>query len=612
MLPGGHMKKVPTQTIGNYHPNTSLREYPRRIGRKIKFKLKNLGKSRIQHRSFRDFSGFLSNSLISPMVYAPFREQDKRCFATMENIAKHLIGLSKNIEDKTLVSVIMPVFNREDTLKYAVDSVLEQSYKNIELIIVNDGSEDGSKVILENIKDPRVRVLHNNTRKGVSNARNQGLKAANGYYIAYLDSDNRWDSRYLAAMVGAFIELPDAEVIYSGQILFKGQQKYPFAVRYGSFNRSLLENRNYIDINSLCHTHDLYNRIGGFDESLVRLVDYDLIMRMAEKAQTYSVPVLLSYYYYDNASNTITNIPGYVHYLKIVRDKRKKRAEDNLATTLNLNLDKISKHNVSIIIPSYEALDDIRECIDSIKKLNKNNFMEIIVVDNDSKSSVVDYLNGLHDKNEIKLIKNDLNYGFTYAANQGIEIAEPENDIVLLNNDAILTGVAIEAMQNAAYELHECGIVVPQQVLPGNTKTINEHVPFAYPQYECDVNLSNAHANIINVPVFHSGRVVELSFAPFFCVYIKREVLNNSVGLDPEYGRHYRSDRIFCNYLRHMMNLKVYYIQEAVVYHKLQKSTDELRDKPNKGSNFDIMFSKNQWDPEHEAELGYKTPIWDF
>ena len=160
---------------------------------------------------------------------------------------------------------------------------------------------------------------------------------------------------------------------------------------------------------------------------------------------------------------------------------------------------------------------------------------------------------------QIKLIKNDINYGFTYAVNQGIEIAETGNDIVIMNNDAMLTPGAIEAMQKAAYELPDCGIVVPQQVLPGDTKTINQHVPFAYPQYECDVNLSAAHANIINVPVFHSGRVVELSFAPFFCVYIKRDVLNNSVGLDAEYGRHYRSDRIFCNYIRHMMNLKIYY-----------------------------------------------------
>ena len=80
----------------------------------------------------------------------------------------------------------MPVYNRIDTVKYAVDSVLEQSYSNLELIIVDDGSDDGTKELLENINDPRISLLHNKSCKGVSNARNQGLAAAHGKYIAYL------------------------------------------------------------------------------------------------------------------------------------------------------------------------------------------------------------------------------------------------------------------------------------------------------------------------------------------------------------------------------------------------------------------------------------------
>ena len=95
----------------------------------------------------------------------------------------------------------------------AIRSVLEQSYTNIELIVVDDGSEDGSKELLENIKNKKIVLLHNDQCKGVSNARNKGLSVAKGKYIAYLDSDNLWDSRYLAAMVGAFLELPDADVL---------------------------------------------------------------------------------------------------------------------------------------------------------------------------------------------------------------------------------------------------------------------------------------------------------------------------------------------------------------------------------------------------------------
>jgi len=604
------MEKKPVKRIENYQPKSQSKNYPKKIGRKLKLKVKNLGNIfNSPKRNFIDFGGFLANSITSPIVVAPFYEPDKRCFATMENITQYLTGISDK-NDKSLVSVIMPVYNRISTVKNAIDSVLEQSYSNIELIIVDDGSDDGSKELLESINDPRITLLHNKSCKGVSNARNMGLEAANGKYIAYLDSDNLWDSKYVAAMVGAFLKLPDADVLYSGQLLFKSKQKHPFAVRFGSFNRSLLNNRNYIDLNAVCHTKDLYKRIGGFDETLIRLVDYDLIMRMAEKGQIYSVPVLLSHYIYDNAKNTITNIPDYPKYLEIVREKRKKRI-DETSKKDDIKINKLNQH-VSIIIPNYEALEDVKDCINSISAVNTRNWMEIIVVDNSSSQPVVDYLEQIANDDKIKLIKNDINYGFTYAVNQGIELAETDNDIIIMNNDAMLTTGAVEALQKAAYKLSDCGIVVPQQVLPGHTDTINTHVPFAYPQYECDVNLSEFHENIINVPVFHSGKVLELNFAPFFCVYIKRDVIESSMGLDAEFGRHYRSDRIFCNYIRYIMNLKIYYIAEAIVYHKLQKSTHELCSKPKKSSNFDLMFQKNQWDEELASRLYYKSPLWDF
>ena len=565
-----------------------------------------------QKRYFTDFSGFLADSLVSPVIYAPFREEDKRCFAVMENIAKQLTNLAADSEENILVSVIMPVYNRAGTVKLAIDSVLTQTYRNIELVIVDDGSDDGTVELIEDINDDRIVLLRNDSCQGVSKARNKALKAARGKYIAYLDSDNTWDPRYISTMVGAFLKLPDAEAIYSGQFLFKGNSEKPFAARFGSFNKALLLNRNYIDMNAFCHTRDIYNRLGGFDEKLKRYVDWDLIIRISKSVKMYSIPVILSNYYYDRADNTITNNSSLVHHQEILRKKHEENLKLNYSTSLKSNKTHLS--NVSIVIPSYESLDDIKECIEAIL-IQNNNWVDIIVVDNDSSQPVVNYLAKLADTGKIKLIRNDVNYGFTYAVNQGIAASEPDNDIIILNNDAIIMPGAIEAMQKASYELPHCGLVVPQQVLPGGTRTINAHVPHANPKYECDVNLSRVHKNMINVPIFHSGESLELNFAPFFCVYIKRDVLDYSLGLDAERGRHYRSDRIFCNYIRHVMNLKIYHISEAIVYHKLQKATSVLRKKSKnsyKNSNFDIIFRKNQWDDELATKLGYKTPIWDF
>jgi len=584
------------------------RYHPQNIRRKLKETIKGVGKIPTENpRNYKNFKGFLASSMTSPLINAPFKEEDKRCFGVMENIARYLTEIAANIEEKPLVSVIMPVHNRADTVKIAVNSVLNQDYPNIELIIVDDGSNDGTYESLESLNDERIVLIRNTECSGVSNARNRGLSVANGKYIGYLDSDNVWDERYVGAMVGAFTKLKDADAVYSGQLLFKGEGDVPFAARFGCYNKSLLFNRNYIDMNAFCHTKEVVSRVGGFDESLTRLVDYDLIMRIAESANMYSIPVLLSYYYYEMAASTITSSPGYTEHLNVVRNLQKQRKISEPTA------ESVLKHaNISIVIPNYESLDDLGDCLESIHKTLPREKVETIVIDNASSQPVVDYLTEMESKGRIKLILNQINYGFTHAVNQGIEVSDKRNDIIIMNNDAILTSGAVEELQTAAHTINECGITVPQQVLPGGTKTINTHVPFANPQFDCDVNLSDHHANIEKVPLFHSGGYLELNFAPFFCVYMKRDVLEDSVGLDPGTGRHYRSDRIFCDYIQNIMNLKIYYVPQAIVFHKLQKSTDILRTESEGKNGFNEMFRQNRWDKNLAEELGYKIPKWDF
>lgn len=592
---------VPADYINENKHNLQL--FDKDSGKLIDQKIKTWSNQRF----YKDFGGFLVDSIINTSISAPFCEEDKRCFGVMENVANHLTDLATDQDDKPLISVIMPVYNRVGIVKSAVDSVLKQTYPNIELIIVDDGSNDGTFELLKKLNDERIVLLHNESCQGVSNARNKGLEVANGKYIAYLDSDNLWDNRYVAAMIGAFLKLPDAEAIYSGQLLFKGDNEDPFAVRFASLNKSLLSNTNFIDMNAFCHTKNIYKRLGGFDTSLKRLVDYDLILRYSEDAKMYSIPVLLSYYYFDVTENAISKTEDYNEALELTRNKQKLRREAKLLSKSSNTLD----HKVSIVIPSFESYEYIQDCINSILTLNLKDWLEIIVVDNGSSQDVVDYLSGLESEGKIKLLLNDINYGFTFAVNQGINLAESGNDILILNNDALITPGAVEALQRAAYKLEKCGITVPQQVLPGGTKTISIHVPSAKSEFDCDVNLSLHHANIKNVPIFHDGEVVELNFAPFFCVYIKRDVLDNSTGLDARLGRHYRSDRMFCDYIQNYMGLKIYYVSEAVVFHKLQQSTEILLKEQDK-EDFNTMLQENKWDPELADKLGFKNAKWDI
>lgn len=98
-----------------------------------------------------------------------------------------------------LVSVVMPVYNAQATMRRSIESVLEQSHRNVELILVNDGSKDGSPAIMDDYaaRDPRVVAIHQ-ANGGVAAARNRGLQAARGSHVAFLDSDDWWTPDKLA------------------------------------------------------------------------------------------------------------------------------------------------------------------------------------------------------------------------------------------------------------------------------------------------------------------------------------------------------------------------------------------------------------------------------
>ncbi|MBW2258128.1 MAG: glycosyltransferase family 2 protein, partial [Deltaproteobacteria bacterium] len=88
------------------------------------------------------------------------------------------------------VSVVIPVYNRERYIGQAIDSILSQSFRDFELIVVDDGSSDGTPAVVERCGDPRVRLVRHETNQGIPRTRNRGLLEARGEYVAWLDSDD--------------------------------------------------------------------------------------------------------------------------------------------------------------------------------------------------------------------------------------------------------------------------------------------------------------------------------------------------------------------------------------------------------------------------------------
>ncbi|WP_439114390.1 glycosyltransferase [Hydrogenophaga sp.] len=229
----------------------------------------------------------------------------------------------KNPQDE-LVSIIMPIFNRQDIVEDAINSICRQSYTNWELVICDDGSSDDSLAVIRRIilekeisKKVQIHILEKN--KGVSAARNVALRHAKGTFISYLDSDNSWDSDFLLIMTNSLLNSGELACAYCGDRITQkysvispnGTTTETVAVRLGHLNTNLIENKNYIDLNVFMHTRELYQKNGGFREDMRRLVDWELIVRYIQNANTQFVPAILATYNLDASDNQITRTEDY-------------------------------------------------------------------------------------------------------------------------------------------------------------------------------------------------------------------------------------------------------------------------------------------------------------
>ena len=228
-------------------------------------------------------------------------------------LSKNYISLRSkyaSAQEEKLVSIIMPSWNRRSIISKSINSVLKQSYINYELIIIDDGSTDGTKEFIKNAYFDQLKtgviVLLENPHKGVSYSRNTGLDIAKGDIIAYLDSDNTWDESYLRIMVGELNENLEYVCCYSGLKIknYQTGRAEVFFEEYFSYEK--LKKGNFIDMNAFIHKAILKDNLGGFDISLSRLVDWDLLLKYTKDKEPLAVPIAAVNYFLSKELNNIT------------------------------------------------------------------------------------------------------------------------------------------------------------------------------------------------------------------------------------------------------------------------------------------------------------------
>jgi len=187
-----------------------------------------------------------------------------------------------------LVSVVIPVYNRTDLLARAIQSALSQTHKDLEIIVIDDGSDIDIRATVESFHDPRVAYFRHESNMGVSRARNTGIEKSRGKYVAFLDSDDEWNIRKIESQLAAIRgKGQEHKVCYCRMELFDDDQSK--AVAYSEYRRegSILNDVlhwNCIGSPSCVMVEKkTLEEVGGFDPNLQYVEDWEMWIRLAER-----------------------------------------------------------------------------------------------------------------------------------------------------------------------------------------------------------------------------------------------------------------------------------------------------------------------------------------
>jgi glycosyltransferase involved in cell wall biosynthesis len=193
-----------------------------------------------------------------------------------------------------LVSVIIPTYNRGWIVKEAIESVLKQDFTDFELIVVDDGSTDNTAEILHGFGSD-IRVIKQSNR-GVSAARNRGIQASVGRWIAFLDSDDLWLPQKLSRQVDFFNAHPEAPICQTEEQWIRNGRRVNPKLRHRKFSGMIFERSLELCLvspSAVMIRKRLFSDVGLFDESLPVCEDYDLWLRVSCRFPVYLIDTAL-------------------------------------------------------------------------------------------------------------------------------------------------------------------------------------------------------------------------------------------------------------------------------------------------------------------------------
>lgn len=208
------------------------------------------------------------------------------------------------------VTVVIPTYNRADTIARAVQSVLNQTYPDFEIIVVDDNSDDNTARIMQGIEDARIRYIRNNENLGAAAARNVGIRNATGGFIAFQDSDDEWHWNKLEKQIEKLENNKGYGAVYCAFMYKNNNNTYqvpnasePVCNLEGHIYERLMTG-NTVGTPALLVKKDVLDDVGGFNETLKSLEDWELALRISKKYLfAYVDECLVDAYYSENSVN---------------------------------------------------------------------------------------------------------------------------------------------------------------------------------------------------------------------------------------------------------------------------------------------------------------------
>ncbi|MEQ8223325.1 MAG: glycosyltransferase, partial [Candidatus Eremiobacterota bacterium] len=503
-----------------------------------------------------------------------------------------------------IVSVIVPTYNRPDMIVNTLNSILNQTYQDFEIIVINDGGIEIEHIIKHLNRKKKITYIRLVKNMERSVARNAGVKIARGKYIAYLDDDDIFYPDHLKILV-EFLETTDCKVAYTDAYkAYQNKQNNTYVVTKREIpysfdfdcDRILVD--NFIPILCIMHEKSCMEEVGFFNEKFTALEDMDLWIRMSRKFHFAHInKVTCEFSWRDDGTTTTTREPvKFRQTLPVIYNKYKEYTENKLhllqiqkkvlmnfkefvsvlplseqnidslfaAGELSITFEntddarffykkilEIEPYNniameklksilkpslVSIIILTFNQLEHTKICLESIKKHTPEPY-EIIIVDNGSTDGTVEYLKEyIKTCDNVMVIANSVNRGFSAGNNQGISIAKGEY-ILLLNNDTVVTEGWLKNMLSVLQIEPMVGITGPvtnnisgpQKITEAFYETLEEMESFASKWIES-----------------HKGQTLSYPRVVGFCLLTRKSVIDLIGCLDERFATGNFEDDDFC------------------------------------------------------------------